>query len=217
MLGDALSVPRAYDARMPRIQADTVAEHKQLVRRRLLAAATDLFAELGYEETTFADLAAEAGVGRTTIYEYFRDKDDLLATLVEEELPATIDTMVAALPVGVPTVERLEALVRALVEFVATDPTLGYLLHREVPKLGLEARARVGAAHRGLVGEFIELLRAGVAEGVLRPIPLDVMGHLVQDLVMSGAQLLIDAPNPSQRLTEVTDAVVEVTFGGIVR
>jgi hypothetical protein len=43
------------------------------------------------------------------------------------------------------------------------------------------------------------------------------MGHLVQDLVMSGAQLLIDAPNPSQRLTEVTDAVVEVTFGGIVR
>lgn len=200
---------------MPRIQADTVAEHKALVRQRLLAAATVLFAEIGYEETTFADLAAEAGVGRTTIYEYFRDKEDLLATLVEDELPATVDTMVAALPEGVPTLERLEALLRALVEFVALDPTLGYLLHREVPKLSGDARRRVEAAHRGLIGEFIGLLRAGQAEGVLCPIPLDVMGHVLQDIVMSGAQILIDSPEPSRRLGEVTDAVVAMALHGV--
>lgn len=200
---------------MPRIQADTVAEHKQLIRKRLLDAATELFADMGYEQTTFADLAAEAGVGRTTIYEYFRDKEDLLASLVEEELPATFDAMLATLPADVPTVDRLEALVRALVEFVATDPTLGYLLHREVPKLTGEARDRTEAAHTALIGEFVGLLSVGVAEGSLRALPLDVMGRLVQDCVMSGAKVLIDAPNPSERLGEVTDAVVAVVFGGI--
>ncbi|MEX1279407.1 MAG: TetR/AcrR family transcriptional regulator [Acidimicrobiia bacterium] len=200
---------------MPRIQADTVAEHKRMIRRRLLDAAMDVFADLGYEQTTFAELAAEAGVGRTTIYEYFRDKEDLLATLVEEELPATFEAMLAALPDGVPTITRLEALVRALVEFVATDPTLGYLLHREVPKLSGEAQRRAEAAHVALVGEFIGLLRAGVAEGSLRPLPLDVMGRLLQDCIMSGSKILIQAPNPSDRLGEVTDTVVEFVFAGI--
>jgi len=200
---------------MPRIQADSVAEHKQLIRKRLLDAATDLFAEVGYDETTFSDLAAEAGVGRTTIYDYFSDKEDLLASLIEEELPATLDAMVLALPDDVPIVERLEALIRALVEFVATDPTLGYLLHREVPKLGPQAARRAQSAHAGLIGEFVGLLSAGVDQGVLKPLPLDLLGHLVQDLVMSGAKILIDAPNPSERLGEVTDAVVEVAMGGI--
>lgn len=202
---------------MPRIQAETVAEHKVLVRQRLLTAATVLFAEIGYEETTFADLAAEAGVGRTTIYEYFKDKEDLLATLVEEELPVTVDTMVENLPEGVPTLERLEALLRALVEFVALDPTLGFLLHREVPKLSGSARRRVEAAHRGLIGEFIGLLRMGQAEGVLVAVPLDIMGRVVQDIVMSGAQILIDSPEPSARLTEVTDTVVAMAIRGIAR
>ena len=200
---------------MPRIQADSVTEHKALIRKRLLDAATDVFAEVGYDQTTFADLAAEAGVGRTTIYDYFSDKEDLLASLIEEELPVTLDAMVAGLPDGVPTTDRLEALLRALVEFVATDPTLGYLLHREVPKMGPEAARRAEAAHAGLIGEFVGLLSDGVAQGVLKPLPLDVMGHLVQDCVMSGAKILIDAPNPSERLDEVTDAVVSVVLGGI--
>lgn len=200
---------------MPRIQAETVAEHKQVVRRKLLDAATDLFAEMGYEETTFSDLAAEAGVGRTTIYEYFKDKEDLLASLIEEELPIVLDAMVDGLPSGVPTVERLEALIRALVEFVATDPTLGYLLHREVPKLSGESSKRAAEAHMGLVDEYVDLLRTGLMEGSLRPIPADVLGALVQDSIMSGAKVLIDAPNPSDRLEEVTDAVVAFILHGI--
>lgn len=200
---------------MPRIQAETVAEHKLVVRRRLLDAATDLFAEMGYEETTFSDLAAEAGVGRTTIYEYFKDKEDLLASLIEEELPVVLDKMVDDLPSGVPTVERLEALIRALVEFVATDPTLGYLLHREVPKLSGESSARAAEAHMGLVHEYVDLLRSGVMEGSIRSLPADVLSALVQDAIMSGAKVLIGAPDPKERLGEVTDAVVAFILHGI--
>ncbi len=200
---------------MPRIQAGTLEEHKVLIRRRLLDAATTLFSDIGYEATTFADLAAEAGVGRTTIYEYFTDKEDLLASLVEEELPITISQMLDRLPEEGLRVERLALLARAMVEFVATDPTLGLLLHREVPRLSLDAKQRVAQAHLDLIHEFISLLRGGVAAGELRSLPLDVMGRIVQDIIMSGAQVLIDADDPRARMEEVTTSVVSVLLDGI--
>ncbi len=199
---------------MPRIQADSVAEHKAVIRRRLLDASMTLFSELGYEATTFGDLAAEADVGRTTIYEYFSDKEDLLASLVEEELPQTIGEMLERLPDGSGT-DRLVALARAMVEFIALDPTLGLLLHREVPKLNQEARVRVERAHLDLIHEFVSLIRGGVERGELRDLPLDVLGRLVQDIIMSGAKVLIDAKDPHARMDEVTDAVVEVLLHGI--
>ena len=201
---------------MPRIQAESVAEHKAIIRRRLLDASMTLFSELGYEATTFGDLAAEADVGRTTIYEYFTDKEDLLASLVEEELPQTIGEMLERLPEGSGT-DRLVALARAMVEFIALDPTLGLLLHREVPKLNQEARVRVERAHLELIHEFVSLIRGGVARGELRELPLDVLGRLVQDIIMSGAKVLIDAEDPHARMEEVTDAVVEVLLHGIER
>ncbi len=200
---------------MPRIQAETVEEHKTLVHRRLLDAAMLLFSEMGYASTTFADLAAEAGVGRTTIYEYFSDKEDLLASLVEEELPLTISAMLDSLPEGSSGVERLAALAKAMVEFVATDPTLGMLLHREVPGLSQGAKARVERAHLDLIHEFVSLIRGGVASGDLRSLPLDVMGRIVQDIIMSGAKVLIDADDPRARMDEVTDAVVSILLHGI--
>jgi AcrR family transcriptional regulator len=193
---------------MPRIQAESVAEHKLVIRRRLLDASMALFSEIGYEATTFADLAAEADIGRTTIYEYFSDKEDLLASLVEEELPQTISEMLARLPDGSGT-DRLVALARELVELL--------LLHREVPKLNQEARVRVERAHLDLIHEFVSLIRGGVERGELRELPVDVLGRLVQDIIMSGAKVLIDAPDPKARMEEVTDAVVDILLHGIQR
>ena len=74
---------------------------------------------------------------------------------------------------------------------------------------------RVERAHLDLIHEFISLIRGGVERGELRDLPLDVLGRLVQDIIMSGAKVLIDAKDPHARMDEVTDAVVEVLLHGI--
>ncbi|GAA4120882.1 helix-turn-helix domain-containing protein [Nocardioides fonticola] len=52
-------------------------------RAELLAAARRLFVERGYEETSMAALAQEAGVAGNTLYWYFTDKDDLLLAVLD--------------------------------------------------------------------------------------------------------------------------------------
>jgi len=177
--------------------------------------AMELFADFGYEDTSFGDISASIGIGRTTLYEYFTDKDDLLASLVEETLPSTIEEIVGRIPTDVSPTERLERLTVGMVEFVAVDPTLGLLLHREVPKLSARAQERVAVAHEGLSKEFAEAYRAGVAAGELKLLPAGLAGRFLSDMIMSAARALIDSKDPRAKLPEVTTAVVDLLFNGL--
>ena len=49
-----------------------------------MAAATDLFRERGFRETSLGDIGAAAGVSGPAIYRYFGSKGELLSVLIEE-------------------------------------------------------------------------------------------------------------------------------------
>lgn len=51
-------------------------------RAALLDAATELFGEQGYQETTVGQIAERAGVALGTFYQYFRDRQDIMRTIV---------------------------------------------------------------------------------------------------------------------------------------
>jgi TetR/AcrR family transcriptional regulator, fatty acid metabolism regulator protein len=52
-------------------------------RQQILDCALGAFAERGYHDTSIADVCARAGIGRATLYQYFKDKRDLLAALAD--------------------------------------------------------------------------------------------------------------------------------------
>ncbi len=52
-------------------------------RRTILRAAIDVFARKGYHGCRIADVAREAGVAYGLVYHYFKNKDELLETVVE--------------------------------------------------------------------------------------------------------------------------------------
>lgn len=50
----------------------------------ILRAATQVFAELGYQAATMGTIADRAGIGKGTLYEYFRDKQDLFFAVFDD-------------------------------------------------------------------------------------------------------------------------------------
>jgi len=83
---------------VPRIRAESIEEHKTLTRREILTAAADLFRAQGYAETSLGEISSHVGIGRTTLYEYFADKEGILVSLVQQELPGLMADLVADLP-----------------------------------------------------------------------------------------------------------------------
>ena len=55
-------------------------------RERILAGALRAFARNGFYNTRVSDIASEAGVADGTIYLYFKNKDDLLISLFEDQM-----------------------------------------------------------------------------------------------------------------------------------
>ena len=118
-------------------------------RNQLFDAASRLFREYGYAETSHADISAESGIGRTTFYEHFSSKEDLLVQLVQRDLPEFIDEILAEIQPDLPPDTRLRELTVRFVEFVGVDH-LGLILHTEVPRLSPDAQRAIAGSHQAL-------------------------------------------------------------------
>lgn len=195
---------------MPRIHAASIEVHKAQTRRQILDAAGLLFSRVGYDQASFASIADLVGVGRTTIYQYFKDKDDLLASLVEEELPRALDKLVGWLPAVGPA-QRLGTLLRSFIIFLATDHHLGPILMRDAPKLSDQAQQRVSRSHESLRAELERLYAEGVAAGELREVPGPLVGMLAES-AMRAARRSTEAGLGAELVAE---QVVEILLNGV--
>ena len=66
---------------------------KENTRMRILDAATRLFAEQGYQQTTISEIAKLVGLAEGSIYDHFRGKEDLLLTIPDVWVTKAIDEL----------------------------------------------------------------------------------------------------------------------------
>ncbi|GAA2280287.1 hypothetical protein GCM10010149_25410 [Nonomuraea roseoviolacea subsp. roseoviolacea] len=93
---------------------------KQRTRRALIEAALRLFAEKGYEETTLAEIAAEADVSTRTFFSYFASKEDVLLHDIQTRMERTIAIVATHAP-DEPLSDLLMRIVRDALGQVADD------------------------------------------------------------------------------------------------
>ncbi len=65
---------------------EVVKEKKKSTRETLIEVAQDLFGRFGINKTSINDIAEAAKKGRRTVYTYFKNKEELLRAIVEQEL-----------------------------------------------------------------------------------------------------------------------------------
>lgn len=200
---------------MPRIRAESIAAHKAATRQELLDAAGALFRSQGYADTSLSDVTAYAGIGRTTIYEYFTDKEDLLVNLVEEAMPAAIADMLDDLPGDLSKRDRLAELIVRGLEFVSTDHALGSLVMRELPALSAAAARRIRAVHAPLEQEIGRLCADGIASGEFRSFDPQDAARLVYSVMMAASQALLRDVDAKQRMHQAADTLVRFIFDGL--
>ncbi len=199
---------------MPRIRASSIDEHKDLTRRGILTEARALIAESGTAEISLGDLTAQAGIGRTTFYEYFADRDDVIASLVEAELPGAIAELIDGVESNEP-VARLTELVEATTYFVVDNPVLGLILHTEVPKLGPLAQTRIRVAHTDLASETARAYQLGVAAGAFRSLDPMLAGRLIQDSIMAAAKTILASSDPLANAPRIVRDLTKFLLTGL--
>lgn len=93
---------------------------KQRTRRALIEAALRLFDEKGFEETTLAEIAAEAEVSTRTFFSYFASKEDVLFFDGASRIARAIE-MISSREPGERVADLLLRLVRASLQWASDD------------------------------------------------------------------------------------------------
>lgn len=139
---------------------------RDLMERELLERAAEIFAERGFANTTLQDIADAAKVGRTTLYHYFKSKDEFLTALVEDVTIQSSRRMRAIrMKSEVAPSERLREAVLASLEWLLARPNRFKVLVRDEHTLPPDILRRHEAAKRDLLAEFTAIMQAGIDAG----------------------------------------------------
>ena len=132
---------------------------KQRTRKAAVGAFIELLMTEGYEAVAMTAVAERADLGRSTLYEHFRTKDDLLAAAMDWPLRvlAADPPDPAALLMLIEHVRERSAAVRVLLE----QP-----LRSRIARL-LAARLLPGLRARGVTGPRADVRALACAEGQL--------------------------------------------------
>jgi AcrR family transcriptional regulator len=139
------------------------------VRDRLFSLATEAFVRDGYERASLNAILAEAGIGKSTFFYYFSDKEDLFASVIE----AAVGRIAAAAgPFDLPASPRhfwreARAIIERLGDVAASQPGFHGLL-RAMQPFRRTAGSRLAQVMNEIRLTYRALLVRGVELGVVR-------------------------------------------------
>jgi AcrR family transcriptional regulator len=142
--------------------------HKREKRERIVAAAAELFASLGFDGATGREISRRAGVGTGTLFTYVRDKRELLFLVFQADAVRLLEEAEKASARERDVVPALLAAFRPFLRFYATRPALSRLFVRELFFRAPEETRGIAALDERLGGLVAEILRRGRARGAVR-------------------------------------------------
>ncbi len=168
---------------MPRLSEEKKAVLESMTREALYEAAVTILEEEGWQGLTMERLAASAGVAKGTVYNYFRDKREIIYFVAERSMEDLRENILGTdISRGDP-VRHLEEFVGSLLEHMFEKRRTLSALFRvmeedaDLRKAACDSRNHPALEIRQRTGE---LFRRGVAEGRFRacdPALMDAVLH----------------------------------------
>ncbi|MFE9623898.1 TetR/AcrR family transcriptional regulator [Streptomyces sp. NPDC006527] len=191
----------------------TTAKRDTYTPETLLSVAVQVFNERGYDGTSMEHLSKAAGISKSSIYHHVTGKEELLRRAVSRALDGLFGILdEEPARVGHP-VDRLEHVVRRMVEVLIAELPYVTLLLRVRGNTGTERWAL--ERRRDFDHRVAALLKAAAADGSVRA---DVEVRLATRLVFGMINSIVEWYRPDGRgmgVREVAEAVVRLVFTGL--
>ena len=192
-----------YPWRVPKLWTETIEEHRRAVHDATLDTTAALVHEHGLAAVTMSQIAAEAGIGRATLYKYFPDVEAILVAWHERQISRHLRLLEQARDAADGPAARLEAVLTAFAliqhEHRGHSP--------ELPAVMLHRGEHVTTARHQLHGLVSDLITACAEAGETRSdIPAgELAGYCLSAL---GAASSLPSNAAVHRLVAVTLAAL---------
>jgi TetR/AcrR family transcriptional regulator len=196
-------------------------------RAAILQAAAQEFAQYGIAGARTEAIAREARVNKALLYYYFKDKETLYGSVLDEAFSGLKTTVFRALESNLPPREKIMAYAGAHFDFIAANPLYPRLMQREMMRAGdhsLQVDRLIRNYFLPIFARVGEVLREGIDHGEFRRVdPAHFVPSMVAVIVFyfSGASMMqrIVGFNPltPQRIAERRAAVMDFISAALFR
>lgn len=192
-------------------RSQTPEERRREQRRRLLNAAADVFATLGFAGSSVEAVVDRAGMSRRTFYEHFDDLGAILLQLHDRSASVAyrfVEAAVKSIDENDP-VSRVKAGVVAFLAIIAEYPDLSRVVFREVRASGPDNEHRRDVVLGRYVSLLFETFSRAYAKGLIRRQPDELTLYMLVAGMESVAMRYV-ARNEASRLQEASPVLAEL-------
>ena len=186
---------------------------EELDRRRheIFGATVNLFLKKGFRETSMREIAEAAGMGKSSLYDYFKTKDDILLWAMEDEI---LDLTAAVREIANQpdlAIERLRQAMKKHLENLVSSKEFYLKLSFEVQRLAIESQQRIQVLRHAYQDMIRQLIDEGIQEGSFR----QVDSLLVTRLLITALTPTVFTSRPTGTPQEMLEEAFDVIMKGI--
>ena len=187
-------MPGAWDALLaeisnrPKRATERKQDRSKRTEQQILNAALRVFARDGISRSRIADIAAEAGISTSTLYEYYKSKEDLAYDVPMSHLADFFDAYHQAAQTRVTARERLALYLTMSADYAREHAEWARLLYLEIWPSVFVSETELSHSINEFVRVIVFLVKQGMEEGWVRS---DRNPYETASLVMGGVNQTI--------------------------
>ena len=196
---------------MPRISAATNAAQRENTKRAILESFGQLLYSRGLPGLTMTDVAKNAGIGRTAVYNYFADMGELLVAYALDETERFLHELDEGITGVTNPIDQLAVYIRLQIEDLARRHLPPGPAMRSM--LSPESYARLGKHVSELQMVLANILSDAITEKYIPENDIRELAMLVHGSLSSSAGRAEDAPDVQTRERQIQSTIRFIQMG----
>ena len=180
-------------------------------RHEIFHQVVNVFLKKGFQETSMREIAEAAGLGKSTLYDYFKTKNEILVYFFEDQLNDMAEEAQKIAKQNFTADIRLRKIMEAYIESLQANKNLFMKLTVEVQRLKMESQKQIQEKRHAYQDMIRTLIDEGIREGVFRK----VNSLLAARLLISAMAPVIYTSRVTGTPQEMLKETLDIFFRGI--
>lgn len=180
-------------------------------RHEIFHQVVNIFLKKGFQETSMREIANAAGLGKSTLYDYFKTKDEILIYFFEDQLDDMVADAQAIAMQNISADRRLRQIMEAYIEDLQANKSLFLRLSIESQRLKLDSQKQIQEKRHA----YQDLIRALIDEGIREDVFRKVNSLLAARLLLSAMAPVIYGSRLTGTPQEMLKETLDIFFRGI--
>ena len=185
---------------------------KDKVRKRIIDAASALYAKKGFRATAIEEIAEAAGVALPVAYQYIKNKSEIMRMIMEDVFNVFQDSLRPQIKGIEDPEEKLAIALILYFRVVDQQREKALLIYQKSSSLDKPSKARIMQLEVDVSKIFVDIIKEGIEQGIFQAVDVDLMAY---NIIMMAHMWVLKGWHFKKRLT--LDRYIDLQLATIMR